>query len=112
MTGTTVAKINLKGGNHGYYATGVTLTNGTIINTNQEVILSAGSFLSPGVLKVSGMGNKSILTGAGIKQLINYPGVGENLQDHIRKSYPAKDDADQISGINTTAWTAGSSLMS
>jgi choline dehydrogenase-like flavoprotein len=63
MTDTTVAKINLKG-SYGYYATGVTLTNGTIINTNQEVILPAGSFLSPSLLEISGIGYTSISCGS------------------------------------------------
>jgi choline dehydrogenase-like flavoprotein len=70
------------------------LANGTVINATQEVILSAGSFLSPGLLEMSGIGNKTILAAAGIKQLIDLPGVGENLQDHIRiqTSYQVKEN--------------------
>jgi choline dehydrogenase-like flavoprotein len=92
MVGTTVAKINLKQDSHGYDANGVTLTNGIAINANREVILSAGSFLSPGLLEMSGIGNKTILAAANIKQLIDLPGVGENLQDHFRiqTSYQVK----------------------
>jgi choline dehydrogenase-like flavoprotein len=94
MTDTTVAKVNLKQDRRGYYATGVTLTNGTVINATQEVILSAGSFLSPGLLEMSGIGNKTILAAAGIEQIIDLPGVGENLQDHIRiqTSYQVKEN--------------------
>ncbi|PMD45980.1 GMC oxidoreductase [Hyaloscypha variabilis F] len=94
MTDTTVLKVNLKQDHHGYYATGVTLANGTVINATQEVILSAGSFQSPGLLELSGIGNKTVLAAAGIEQLIELPGVGENLQDHIRiqTSYQVKEN--------------------
>ncbi len=51
----------------------------------KEVILSAGSLQSPQLLEVSGVGNKDVLMGAGVERLVNHlPGVGENLQDHIR----------------------------
>jgi choline dehydrogenase-like flavoprotein len=113
MTDTTVAKINLKGGNQGYYATGVTLTNGTVINANQEVILSAGSFLSPGLLELSGIGNKTILAGAGIKQIIDLPGVGENLQDHIRiqTSYQVKENFTSFDILRHNATYAAEQLQ-
>ncbi|KAK0225610.1 alcohol oxidase [Armillaria fumosa] len=48
----------------------------------KEVILSAGSFQSPQLLELSGIGNPEILNVHGIKTLINLPEVGENLQDH------------------------------
>ncbi|KAK0476713.1 alcohol oxidase [Armillaria novae-zelandiae] len=48
----------------------------------KEVILSAGSFQSPQLLELSGIGNPDILNVHGIKTLINLPEVGENLQDH------------------------------
>jgi choline dehydrogenase-like flavoprotein len=84
MTETQVAKANLEDFNGCFRATGVTLTDGTVITANREVIISSGSFQSPGLLELSGVGNSSILQAAGIEQLIDLPGVGENLQDHIR----------------------------
>ncbi|KAK4543207.1 hypothetical protein LTR36_005757 [Oleoguttula mirabilis] len=81
LLGTMVAKINL---NKSSCATGVTLTNGTVILAKKEVILSAGSIQSPQLLELSGVGSKSVLEAAGIKQLVDLPGVGENLQDHVR----------------------------
>lgn len=94
LTNTRIAKINLKKVRQSYTATGVTLTNGTVIKASREVILSAGSFQSPGLLEVSGIGKKFILDEAGIAQLIDLPSVGENLQDHIRiqTSYQLKDN--------------------
>lgn len=61
-------------------ATGVTLQDGSVITARKEVILSAGSLQSPGILELSGIGQKSILDAVGIEQLIDIPGVGENLQ--------------------------------
>jgi choline dehydrogenase-like flavoprotein len=77
---TRVAKVNFKGKT----ATGVTLENGTVITARREVILSAGSFQTPGLLELSGIGNATILKSLGIPVVKSLPSVGENLQDHIR----------------------------
>ena len=61
-------------------ATGVTVQDGTVIEARKEVILSAGSLQSPGLLELSGIGQKEVLDTAGIEQIIDLPGVGENLQ--------------------------------
>lgn len=47
----------------------------------REVILSAGVFNTPQLLKLSGIGPASELRAHGIDVLHNLPGVGENLQD-------------------------------
>lgn len=49
----------------------------------KEVILSAGSIGSPHILQLSGVGAAATLAKAGIKQIHELPGVGENLQDHL-----------------------------
>ncbi|KAF1960483.1 alcohol oxidase [Byssothecium circinans] len=78
---TRVAKVNfIESGT----ATGVTLEDGTIISARKEVILSAGSFQSPGLLELSGIGNATRLKQVGIPVIKDLPSVGENLQDHIR----------------------------
>jgi choline dehydrogenase-like flavoprotein len=76
-----VARINF---NKKMKATGVTLEDGTIISSTKEVILSAGTFQSPGLLELSGIGSKATLTQAGIQIRYQLPGVGENLHDHPR----------------------------
>ncbi|KAL1741327.1 hypothetical protein HDZ31DRAFT_84891 [Schizophyllum fasciatum] len=48
----------------------------------KEIIVSAGTINTPQLLELSGIGQKDVLAGAGIDQLIDLP-VGENLQDHI-----------------------------
>ncbi|KAG8785534.1 hypothetical protein FRC12_017462 [Ceratobasidium sp. 428] len=62
------------------------------VRVRKEVILSAGSFQSPQLLELSGIGNSTILQQFGITPLIELPGVGENLQDHplISASYELK----------------------
>ncbi|PVH79677.1 GMC oxidoreductase [Cadophora sp. DSE1049] len=52
------------------------------VSVKKEVVLSAGVFKTPQILELSGIGNLSILTAAGIKPLVNNPRVGENFHDH------------------------------
>lgn len=51
------------------------------VNATREVILSAGSFNSPQLLKLSGIGPKAELESFGIPVIVDLPGVGTNLQD-------------------------------
>ncbi|MFB8788307.1 MAG: GMC family oxidoreductase N-terminal domain-containing protein [Potamolinea sp.] len=53
---------------------------------NQEVILSAGAFDSPKLLMLSGIGNAQDLRALGISPIVDLPGVGQNLQDHLSVS--------------------------
>jgi choline dehydrogenase len=60
------------------------LYEGTLhqVRVNQEVILSAGAFDSPKLLMLSGIGDAEHLQAMGIS-VVDLPGVGQNLQDHI-----------------------------
>ena len=53
------------------------------IRAHKEVILSAGSFMSPTILQRSGIGALEDIKPHGIKLIHELPGVGKNLQDHI-----------------------------
>jgi choline dehydrogenase-like flavoprotein len=77
---TRVAKVNF----NGKTAVGVTLEDGTVLTAKKEVILSAGSFQTPGLLELSGVGNATLLKKLGVPVVKDLPSVGENLQDHIR----------------------------
>ncbi|KAF9028819.1 alcohol oxidase [Hymenopellis radicata] len=82
VTNVSVSKINFEGTK----ATGVTVQQGDktgVVNASKEVILSAGSLHTPQILELSGIGNASIIEPLGIKSVVDLPGVGENLQDHI-----------------------------
>jgi choline dehydrogenase-like flavoprotein len=121
LTDTQVTKVNMvKCGKKPSRATGVTLPDGTVVRAKREVILSAGSIQSPGLLELSGIGQSAVLTAAGITPLIDLPGVGENYQDHIRVSntYRLKDGVESFDnliwdnmGANATGelqkWLAG-----
>ncbi|HTJ58185.1 MAG TPA: GMC family oxidoreductase N-terminal domain-containing protein [Devosiaceae bacterium] len=47
-----------------------------------EIILSAGAFVSPHLLMLSGIGDAQELSRFGIPVVADLPGVGKNLQDH------------------------------
>ncbi|MEO8753792.1 MAG: GMC family oxidoreductase N-terminal domain-containing protein [Casimicrobiaceae bacterium] len=49
----------------------------------RDVIVSAGTFNSPALLQVSGIGPAELLRPLGIPIVLDSPGVGANLQDHF-----------------------------
>ena len=53
-----------------------------ILKANREIILSAGTYKTPQLLQLSGIGPAELLKSMGIKVLVNSPEVGKNLQDH------------------------------
>ena len=44
---------------------------------------SVGSYQTPQILELSGIGNKELLDKHGIETLIDLPGVGENLREYL-----------------------------
>ncbi|MFC7461984.1 GMC family oxidoreductase [Hydrogenophaga defluvii] len=54
------------------------------VRAAREVVLSAGSIGSPQILQLSGIGPADLLQRHGITPLVNLPGVGANLQDHLQ----------------------------
>lgn len=54
-----------------------------IIKTSREIILSAGAFHSPQLLKLSGVGPSNELKRFKIKVAHSSPSVGRNLYDHL-----------------------------
>ena len=101
---TRVAKIDFRGKT----AKGVILEDGTAIGARQEVILSAGSFQTPGLLELSGVGNSTLLKKLGIPVVKNLPSVGENLSDHIRiqSSYQLKPEYPSFDVLKNTTRAA------
>jgi choline dehydrogenase-like flavoprotein len=86
-TGVMVEKVILEKSSTGsIVATGVQYRSdgqnqSQIVHAEKEVILSAGSFNSPALLELSGIGDDSLLKSLGIKTIISNPNVGENFQD-------------------------------
>ncbi len=53
------------------------------VKSGKEVILSGGSINSPQLLMLSGIGPGNHLQNLGIPVVLDLPGVGQNLQDHL-----------------------------
>ncbi|MCI5074771.1 GMC family oxidoreductase N-terminal domain-containing protein [Oricola sp.] len=71
------------------------------VHADREVILSAGAIGSPQILQLSGVGPAALLKQHGIDVVLDAPGVGDNLQDHlqIRSVYKVKG----VQTLNTLA---------
>jgi len=54
------------------------------VHAAREVILCAGAIGSPQILQLSGLGPAPLLREHGIEVLLDSPGVGANLQDHLQ----------------------------
>ncbi|KAM3963992.1 glucose dehydrogenase [FAD, quinone] [Aphomia sociella] len=54
-----------------------------IVKASKEVILSTGAIQTPQLLMLSGIGDANHLKELGIYPIVNLPGVGKNLQDHV-----------------------------
>ncbi len=71
----------------GQRAVGVRYRQGGVMKTARctgEVLLCAGSIQSPQLLQLSGIGPRALLEKHGIPVVVDAPGVGENLQDHLQ----------------------------
>ncbi|KAI0061360.1 alcohol oxidase [Artomyces pyxidatus] len=101
-----VSKINFsKSGKSGIVATGVNYIVGGktyTVSVEKEVILAAGSLKTPQILELSGVGNKTILSNLGIDVLLDFPQIGENLQDHpvTLLDFKVKDDVLTLDRLN------------
>jgi len=51
-----------------------------IVRGTKLVVVSAGTFGTPGILERSGIGAKDIVEKVGVKQQVELPAVGENYQ--------------------------------
>jgi choline dehydrogenase len=57
-------------------------------HTNGEVILAAGTLLSPKILQHSGIGSGALLSSVGVNTLVESPDVGERMREHLGFSIP------------------------
>jgi choline dehydrogenase len=64
------------------------------VSARREVILCAGAFNTPQLLKLSGIGPRQELERHGIPVRVDLPGVGENLQDRYEVSVITRMRAD------------------
>lgn len=54
------------------------------VRARREIVLSAGAIGSPQILQLSGIGPAEHLKAHGIDVVLDAPGVGRNLQDHLQ----------------------------
>ena len=53
------------------------------VKAEKEVILSGGSVGSPQMLMLSGVGPRDVLESVGVDVVVEIPGVGQHVQDHL-----------------------------
>ena len=70
-----------------------------VIGAGREVILSAGSFGSPQLLLLSGIGPPDELARHGIELHVELPGVGAGLVDHVDMALLYRSDCKDVFGI-------------
>ncbi|CAE6521040.1 unnamed protein product [Rhizoctonia solani] len=98
LTGALVNRVLMRssGPNGQHRATGVEFVHSRKtyqVGVVKEAVICAGAYLSPVILERSGIGCSKRLRSLGIPDLVDLPGVGENLQDHlvVPSSFELKD---------------------
>ncbi|OHW99271.1 choline dehydrogenase [Colletotrichum incanum] len=66
------------------------------VDAKREVIISAGAFNTPQLLKLSGIGPKSELESFDVPVLVDLPGVGTNMQDRYEATVIGKTNSDFV----------------
>jgi choline dehydrogenase len=87
MTGCHVEKLLIDRTEQGAICRGVQFSGGGRAFTataRRETLLAAGAIGSPHILQLSGIGPADLLHRHGISPIVDAPGVGENLQDHLQ----------------------------
>ena len=83
-------------------------SSSTTVRALEEVILSAGAVGSPKILQLSGIGPQLLLQRHGIPVLIDAPGVGANLQDHLQIRAVFKvSGVKTLNRLSSTLWGRG-----
>jgi choline dehydrogenase-like flavoprotein len=88
VTGAQVQKILFEQAGLNLTTTGVSFrilqySSENVAKAKKEVILAAGTFQSPKLLELSGIGSAELLRKHGIPVLVHNPHVGEHLRDHL-----------------------------
>ena len=87
MTGCHVERLLLETTESGPRCTGIVFTGGGTqwqATAKRETLLTAGAIGSPQLLQLSGIGPAALLHEHGITPVLDAPGVGGNLQDHLQ----------------------------
>ncbi|KAI5803923.1 hypothetical protein EDC01DRAFT_775381 [Geopyxis carbonaria] len=72
------------------------------VRARREVVMAAGAVHTPRLLQLSGVGERKLLERLGIEVVVDLPGVGAGLQDHVgyfmrnNVSLPKEDDPTRL----------------
>jgi choline dehydrogenase-like flavoprotein len=83
MTNTMVARVDFQESEGLEKASGVQLVDGRQLSATREVIISAGTYRSPQVLLLSGIGPTNELSSHNIAVVHDLPAVGQDFLDHF-----------------------------
>ncbi|KAF7345426.1 Alcohol oxidase [Mycena venus] len=75
------------------------------VKVGKEVILSAGTIMSPQILELSGIGDRTILQEFDIEPRVHLPGVGENVQEHFFSGVVSEVRPEVVSELYQTSGT-------
>jgi choline dehydrogenase len=106
MTGCHVERLVVEHTENGTICRGVQFTGGATAyraSARRETLLAAGAIGSPHILQLSGIGGAGHLQRHGVQPLVDLPGVGENLQDHLQLRMVYK-----VQGVKTLNTSAAS----
>jgi choline dehydrogenase len=106
MTGCHVERLLLATTASGTVCRGVQFTGAGKAYTataRRETLLAAGAIGSPHILQLSGIGDGAHLQRHGVTPLVELPGVGDNLQDHLQLRMVYK-----VQGVKTLNTSAAS----
>jgi choline dehydrogenase len=83
-----------------------------VAHANAEVILAGGTFNSPQLLQLSGLGPVPLLQSLGINVIADMPGAGADLQDHlqVRMQYRCTERITMNDVIHSWRHRAGAGL--
>ncbi len=108
MTGCHVERLHIETTAEGSVCRGVEFTGdgqSWVAHATNETLLCAGAIGSPQILQLSGVGPAKLLQGNQIPVVVDSPGVGENLQDHLQLRMAFK-----VKGVKTLNTMANSLL--
>lgn len=108
MTGCHVERLLIEASESGPRCAGIVFTGGGTqwqATAKRETLLTAGAIGSPQLLQLSGIGPAALLQQHGIAPVLDAPGVGGNLQDHLQLRMVFK-----VQGVKTLNIMAGNML--
>lgn len=83
-----------------------------LVSAGKEVIVSGGTFNSPKLLELSGIGDSKLLQDKGISVSHHLPGVGQNLRDHFGVGLEFKSTKPEtVNDLYNNIFRGGAAMM-